>query len=130
LHPGLTRKDAERLVSNVPNRVVSGIKALVSAMNDNDCESTDALVADLREIIDDKDDGHLGTRRKEWGAFRRLDDAAAFIVKIDEAWKRADDEERREAQATEPKPSKRKEEAQREGAMNRQRHRGLPSKTL
>ena len=115
IYPNLTRKEAERLAG--PNRVVGAIKALVGAMIDakKGRKSMDALVADARETMADKDDEHS---KKEWDAFGSLAELAAFIAEMDEAWQRADDDaERGEAEATELKEPKAK--GKRAGSMRR-----------
>ena len=81
----MRKEHAERLARRVPDRVVSGVRALVGAMNDSEYTSEDALVADLRAVIDDRDDEHWGMRRREWGAFRRLDELSAWIARLAEA---------------------------------------------
>jgi hypothetical protein len=92
VHAGLTRQDAERLVSKVPNRVADAIQALVDAMNQHAYEDQiHALAADVRKIRDEAAEDEWSMSRERC-LFSRLDDLSAWIARFHEAWQRVSEE--------------------------------------
>lgn len=91
VHPGLIRRDAERLIGKVVfGRLAGAIKVLVAAMGEHR-HQTEALVANLRQVLDEE----------QWGPFYHLDRLSAWIAGFDAAWKQADRKwSRKKKQAT------------------------------
>jgi hypothetical protein len=103
VHSGMTRSDAERLVSKDHKRLVSkapkaqlrALKVIVDAMDNGDAE---ALAVDLVQLVEGED--------KECDVLKRLPEVSKFIAELADACKQAVVERRREARKAERKVAK------------------------
>jgi hypothetical protein len=89
VHSDLKREEAEHLVSKRPNRIAAAIEVLFDAMRKHhlvEHHLIEALVADLREVVDDERDDE----DDNWGS--RLDGLSTWIAELNEVWKQADEE--------------------------------------
>ena len=81
-----TSSFAVHLVSSVPERFIRAIEDLLEAMDESEVTT---LVAEVREILDDRDEGGWSPYKKP---FRRLDCLSAWIAEFRAAWGRADED--------------------------------------